>query len=454
MTLPIDHTQLHRTAKYFMDSGRAETHEDAVRLLQGFGLTILIDGRSASTINGQVALLTLVNAARRTFLAGIEVMGVPDTPIFVPLASGSNLRRAITELGGRNVTTSNRSWPVAVIGDAVHGAQGSPVLRLSWSGWRGGVVPARLGEMPTEERALPLSPAIAAAACIAEAFACHAGDHRMAGRRTSGLSLWMPGRDWLVEDTSEPTLAYLPSRLWLIGMGNLGQAFAWLLATLPYADRGAVRLVLQDFDRLAVSNDSTSLLSTLDAVGQKKGRFAANWLEAMGFETVLDEHHFGAATRRGPDDPGAALCGVDNALARASLERAGFDLVVEAGLGAGPDGFRNFALHTFPGARSAESIWSRYVRDTGTNVEDKPAYKALRAKGMDACGLTQLASRTVGVPFVGLTAAALALAELLRRLHGGPGLSLVSGSLMALEDIEAYSERVGPYAHGHVSVAS
>jgi hypothetical protein len=87
MTKTMDHTQLHRTAKYFMDSGRAETHEDAVRLLQGFGLTILIDARTAATANGQVALLTLVNAARRTFLAGIEVAGAPDIPIVVLLAS-------------------------------------------------------------------------------------------------------------------------------------------------------------------------------------------------------------------------------------------------------------------------------------------------------------------------------------------------------------------------------
>jgi hypothetical protein len=454
MTQAVDHMQLHRTAKYFMDSGRAKTHEDAVRLLQGFGLTILIDTKSAATPNGQVALLTLVNAARRTFLAGVEVAGAPDIPTIGPLALAPTLPAAIIELGGRNVSAANFSWPVGVIGVAADAAHGCPVWRLSWSGWRGGVVPAGLGTTHTDEGALPLAPAVAAAACIAEAFAYYAGDHPMAGKRTVGLSLWMPGRDWLVEDPSEPKLAYLPSRLWLIGLGNLGQAFAWLLAALPYVDRSIVQLVLQDFDHLAVSNDSTSLLSTLGAVGQKKGRFAAAWLEARGFTTILDEHRFGAATRRGPDDPGAAFCGVDNALARMWLEQAGFDLVVEAGLGGGPDGFRNFALHTFPANRSAESIWSRFLQDTHINVEDKPAYRALRAKGMDACGLTQLASRTVGVPFVGLTAAALALAELLRRLHGGPGLSLVSGSLMALDDVEAFTMQVGPYAHGHVPVVS
>src|SRR5689334_14550211 len=102
MTKAMDHRQLHRTAKYFMDSGRAETHEDAFRLLQGFGLTIQIDARTAATANGQVALLTLVNAARRTFLAGIEVAGVPDVPVIVPLASATTLPAAVIELGGRN----------------------------------------------------------------------------------------------------------------------------------------------------------------------------------------------------------------------------------------------------------------------------------------------------------------------------------------------------------------
>jgi hypothetical protein len=452
MTQAVDHSRLHRTAKYFMDSGRADTHEDALRLLQGFGLTVVVDAKAATTANGQIALLTLVSAARRSFLAGVEVAAAPDIPTMVPLAAAHTLPTAISEHGGRNVLAANPSWPVAVIGAAPHHSSSTaPVWRLSWSGWRGGVVPARLGPVPTDEAAMPLAAAAASAACIAEVFAYHAGDHPMAGKRAAGLSLWMPDRDWLVHDSAEPRLAYLPSRVWLIGMGNLGQAFAWLLGALPYAGR-STQLVLQDFDRLAVSNDSTSLLSTLDAVGQKKCRFTAAWLEARGFDTILDEHRFGATTRRGPDDPGAAFCGVDNTLARMSLEQAGFDLVVEAGLGAGPDGFRSFALHTFPSGRSAESIWSRFAYDAPANIEDKPAYRALRAKGMDACGLTQLASRTVGVPFVGLTASALALAELLRRLHGGAGFSLISGSLMALDGKEAFASQAPPYAHGHVSV--
>lgn len=92
MTESIDHTRLHRTAKYFMDSGQAQTHEAAMELLNGFGLTIYAGPELASSRNHQIALLTLVNAARRTFLAGIEVHGLGNDALLVPLVDASGLQ--------------------------------------------------------------------------------------------------------------------------------------------------------------------------------------------------------------------------------------------------------------------------------------------------------------------------------------------------------------------------
>lgn len=80
-----------------------------------------------------------------------------------------------------------------------------------------------------------------------------------------------------------------------------------------------------------------------------------------------------------------------------------------------------------------------------------PAYSVLRQSGFDTCGLAQLASRTVGVPFVGLIAAALAVSELLRRLHGANGMEIVSGSTLNLDDIEHVCLPFSPYAFGHLS---
>ena len=51
MTALIDHTRLHRTAKYFMDSGRAATHDDAMDILRGFGASIRVGGRDFLVCN-------------------------------------------------------------------------------------------------------------------------------------------------------------------------------------------------------------------------------------------------------------------------------------------------------------------------------------------------------------------------------------------------------------------
>ncbi len=450
----VDHTTLHRAAKYFMDSGKAATHDAAMHLLQGFGLTVRLGPEVARSADHQTALLTLVNAARRTLLGGIEIAGLADAPCVTPLAPGRMLSAAVHDIGGRVVPVARPDWPSAVIGTVAILPARPPCWRVTWDGWRGGAIPPRYGAPLAEKGAMTLAPALAAAVCAGEAFAYHAGDHPMAGRRATGLSLWRPGADWQAADPSEPALTYLPSKLWLIGLGNLGQAFAWLLACLPYKDRAQVQLLLQDFDRIAASNDSTSLLSFLRDVGRRKTRTVAEWLDERGFQTFLEERRFSAQTTRAADEPNVALCGVDNALARAALEKPGFNLVVEAGLGAGPQAFRNFSIHTFPASRSADAIWSRQIAEADQSFDDKPAYQTLRRQGMDECGLVQLASRTVGVPFVGLIAAALAVSELLRRLHGGMALELASGSVAALQDVEAITIATAqPFPGAYVDAA-
>ncbi len=420
-------------------------------MLERFGLAICVGAEIAVSAHHQAALMTLVNAARRTFLGGIEIVGLPDCASLTRLAPGRSLAQAVTELGGKPVAHARDTWPLAVIGNAAPARSIAPAWRLTWEGWRGGAVPLRTGQRLDETDAIALAPALAAAACAAEAFSYHAGDHPMAGRRAAGLSLWRPGQDWLAADPAEPALAYLPSRLWLIGLGNLGQAFAWLLALLPYHDTAEVQLMLQDFDRIAPSNDSTSLLSFLVDVGRRKSRVVGDWLEARGFEIFLEERRFGPWTQRHDDEPGAALCGVDNALARCALEDVGFDLIVEAGLGAGPQAFRSVSMHTFPASRCASTIWSRQAALAPESYENLPAYRALKEAGMDPCGLAQLASRTVGVPFVGLIAGCLAISELLRRLNAGMALEFASGSTAALVDFESGTLDAPPYTSGHVA---
>jgi hypothetical protein len=453
VTSTITHENLHRTAKYFMDTGRAASHEEAIDLLHGFGLHIQAGPEVAGSRDHQIALLTLINLARRTFLGGVHVVGAPKSPLLAPLAGSATVQHAVIALGGKIVKRRRRNWPVALIGSGNIDPVATPSWHVTWDGWRGGVVPARDGRRLAERPSGGLAPALAAAVCAAEVFMYHASDHQMAGRRCAGLSLWEPGADWLSDSASEPPMAFLPSRMWIIGLGNLGQAYLWLLACLPYQNSGELDLLLQDYDRIAPSNDSTSVLTRSGMVGRMKTRAVAEWLEQRGFRTTLEERLFGEWTCRAKHEPGVALCGVDNAIARAALERAGFGLVVEAGLGAGPHAFKNFSLHTFPSSLNAAHIWSSGAADSTTEFSAMPAYQPSKHPGLDDCGLVQLASRSVGVPFVGLMAGSLAIAELLRRLNGGKALELVSGSAAALEDVAVSPIASGIYEFGHVTAA-
>jgi hypothetical protein len=129
--------------------------------------------------------------------------------------------------------------------------------------------------------------------------------------------------------------------------------------------------------------------------------------------------------------------------------------VIETGLGAGPGSFKNYSLHTFPSSLRAADLW---VDAAPANQErsalSQPAYRSEQHPSLDECGLSQLASRTVGVPFVGLMAAASGIAEILRRLHGGVSFEVLSACTAALEDIEVSPCRSALYSFGHTSAAS
>jgi hypothetical protein len=173
-------------------------------------------------------------------------------------------------------------------------------------------------------------------------------------------------------------------------------------------------------------------------LGEKKTRAMARWCEARGFRTKICERRFAANFQVASDEPRIALCGVDNALARASLEEVGFDRVIEAGLGAGPQEYLAFQVHTFPGSRTARLRWGSGEQVTSTAaLVEQPAYQALARAGLDECGLTMLAGRTVGAPFVGAATAAIVVAEVLRMLMGQHGYEVIDGNLRAIEHRQA-----------------
>ncbi len=287
---------------------------------------------------------------------------------------------------------------------------------------------------------MPLAPMLAAALAVNEAFLHIQGAGAIAGRRKIGMSLWDPSirLDWEATPPAEPQLQFLPCDLWLLGLGHLGQAYLWALSTLPYEKEGDLRLVLQDTDTVTDSSISTSVLSNTPDLGEKKTRALAAWCKLRGFNTNLIERKFDEFHRRQEDDPVVALCGFDNPDGRLAMENTGFSYIVEAGLGQGHEDFRTLQVHTLPSNRSFRSIWA--PRGPVKEAALAPAYQRMLATGEgDKCGITQLAGKAVGAPFVGSVAACLVLSEVLRQLHGGQVHDLISLDLLDLAHREVVS---------------
>ena len=427
--MAVDADTLNRVVKLALDTDEVPTPHAAYQLFRSYRLLVRVGQESAISPAHQAALLTVVNTGRRAMLGGMFVEGDLDVPLVVPIPGLKTLAGAVEHLGGTRVSHAPAGLPSLVIGTVADMSSHSPIaLAVTFEDWRGGVIPISEGRRLAECTTIIPAAILAGALAVSEVFQ-HLRGNPMAGRRSVGLSLWSPGNlDW-ENAPAGPASIVLPSRLWLIGLGHLGQAFLWTLGLLPYKSPGEVELVLQDFDRLTLANDSTSLLTTPRLIGQTKTRAMAAWAEARGFRTRLVERIFPGGIIVADDEPRLALGGVDNPAARAAYEDAGFDHIIDAGLGAGPSEYLALRLHSFPASTTARAKWGGSPANTSDPLPRASAYDNLARDGLDACGLVRLASRTVGAPFVGATAAALVISEVLRRLNCGPKLEILDMTL-------------------------
>ena len=235
-----------------------------------------------------------------------------------------------------------------------------------------------------------------------------------------------------------------------MGLGHLGQAYAWALGLLPYVDPSEVECMLQDYDRIVEANKSTGMLSEVSSVGQRKARVVAKRLEQLGFKTAVTERKFDSATSCLSDEPRLALVGVDDAAPRRLLEGAGFDLVVDAGLGGLPQNYLDILIHSFPSGIQAENAWPDRQGPLASSLIDQPAYRNLQQQlkettgetdGEIKCGIIEVAGQSVGAAFVGCVAATLVLAEVLRFFAGGPRFEVMSISLRSPHKPQAGSNK-------------
>lgn len=428
--------RLHRTAKLLIDNGKAPDPITARRYLERLVLQVAVGPNIGHDPAAQAALATAVNAGHRAYLGGVHVQLDDDSALSTAWTAGMSASETVARFGGTVVDHLTADYPTLALGNP-RAPVGQPVLHLTWRGWSGGVVGDADSKLDGE--AITSAGVAAAALGISEAFQQQLGAV-VPGRRDVGVSLWRPDLDWREGDAIGPVLEYLPSGLWLLGLGHLGQAYAWTLGFLPYAKPEDVQIGLVDFDHVVEGNTATQLLARDDDVHRRKTRVVTDALEGLGFgtrnvERAFDEH-FRPIVHSDParNEPTIALAGFDKVEPRRQLDGAGFSRVVDGGLGAGPVEYLDVVVQTFPAPDGPATAFARQalaVRVLPAAYEAEIARQAASGMGEAAarCGMLDIAGVTVGAAFVGSFAGTVVIADLLRLLHGGREFSVVATDL-------------------------
>ncbi|HWX20149.1 MAG TPA: hypothetical protein VN578_09630 [Candidatus Binatia bacterium] len=404
------------------------TYAEALGILEGLRLNLVCDEKIRTSVALQAALLTAVNVGKRSFLGGVSVSMPSEVPCLLPWPAAGSLNGLAVEVGATMAKP-----PFSPAAHTLYfGGASSPVedgLTVLCSGWRGGVAPAEQAVSVDSPQDFALGGVLAGALGVAKGFLRVTGLSSRFVEGPQGVSLWRPDLDWLSAEAAGPRLELLPLKLWLLGLGHLGQAYLWNLGLLPYPRSRPATVFLQDFDRVVAANWNAGLLCGEGSPGQYKTRLCGSWLEARGFGTRIVERPFDELTKRSGEEPFIALCGFDNVKSRSLLEGAGFDLVVECGLGGTTENFDDVVLHTFPGSsQKASEIWGEGAGGTG------PARGGALAKAfgdLEDCGilLATLEGKAISSSFVGAYAGALVVGELLRGLHAGVRCELIKAHL-------------------------
>ncbi len=395
-------------------------YREAEAILRSLTLKLVIDAASCRSVAFQAGLLTAFNTGNRAFLGGVGVEMPADVELLLPLPGFRSLNEAlgITGFTPREINASSQT----IYFGHTPAEPGASSCRVDCDGWRGVVsdfdCPASFGYGNSDD--IALGGIFAGGLAVHRCFLKAANIPARSLESPLGLSLWSPGSDWRKPVSSSPLLCNLPNRFWVLGLGHLGQAFLWILALLPFPNRQEVQFLLQDFDVIETANVGSGLLCTPEAVGRKKVRHCAAWLERFGFVTAITERKYTEHDRKGEDEPGIALCGFDRARPRRFLGKTGFGMAVECGLGDSPTDFDCIHIHTFPNSQdSPESLWEK-VQDGPRKIRDEDV--ALFSEGRHECGQLAIdtAGKAVSTSFVGAMAGAMVVSELLRTFNSGP----------------------------------
>ncbi|MET7951272.1 hypothetical protein [Micromonospora sp. NPDC005324] len=420
MTISITDT-FNRTALLAVHEGTRATVDAVLDAHATTGMVIVADSVAAD-IRGQAALCTAVATAVRAF-GQVIVITDGNAPLTAGPHRGHTTVQMIDWEGARyadDLTDVPTAWPVLYLGDATLPAgDGGARLRARWSGWTAHVHPADTGTDHAVEGTV-LAAIAAGALGVHEAFgALRNRPGSDAGWRTITVNLWQPGTS-----ADGPEMTHAPAAWWIVGLGHVGQAYAWVMSWLTYLDPSRVEVVLQDTQRVVDANHSTGLLTPVKPEPVRKTRLAAAVLERAGYDVVVLDRRLDHTSRVLAEDHHVALLGVDSLDPRRLISGVGWKLAIDAGLGVGPADFNALLLRRFPAQVPSDQV--RGWKEGVSQPRRAPTAALAALERHDPCGSVQLARTAVGAAFVGVITACLGAAQGARAALSGDGFDVIN----------------------------
>jgi hypothetical protein len=399
-----------RITKAFTDASRVGSFAEAEARLDSIRLEIVVADDQIGTPAGQAAALTAAATAKKCF-GSVTIVAGKDAALVAKLPIGKSVLVAARRLGARRADApSPRATHRVCIGDVPGTAAWS--VACWWNRWLAGTRAFTDGAVGDSR--LALAGTFAGALAVRQVFAC-----AVAGRnvlpRDETVSLWSPWTEAKDEETG-PERFDVPDKLWLLGLGHLGQAFVWNLCLL--GGSGERLAVLQDDQLVGEENEATSLLVLPGGrqLDRKKARAASAWLEASGWRTdIIERRHFGDIALIN-DDPPYLVSGLDKVEPRLVLARHGFPYMIDAGIGHGPGDFEGIQIRTIAKGQAIDGLWSKPSaadEERVAKLQDSLVYLELEQQ-VGRCGTFEFAEASVAVPFVGAATGALTLAHIIR----------------------------------------
>ena len=418
-----------RLAGALIDNNK--TYEDAEEILNSFVLKIICNEKIQESESLQAALVTVVNTGKRCFLGGASIDMPPKIKNKLKNFNFEYLNDLIKHILGK----VNKDLKAQFSLKFGCNAQNSKELEIVASAWQGGVVPFdnNLDISLPEENNILLGGVAAGSLGVALAFLKVSKIDLRSADKLAGISLWRPDLNWLDKEAEGPGIDNIPKKIWVAGLGHLGQSYLWNLRFLPFKNSSECEVLLQDYDIITDANYQSGLLCEKENVKKKKARVCSEWLEEFGVKTTICERKYDNNTIPSNNEPQLVLSGFDNKIARSNLDSTKFSLIVDAGLGGTKNSFDDIQINVFPNSNHTPmDLWGNSSINDG--VLNKNVLKAFKSN--DKCGMIQLANKAISTSFVGAFAGSLVISEILRACNLGKRYAGIGLQLRSIEEIK------------------